>query len=289
MEQLPPLVKLAEGGGADFRSGKPERYVPTGLAPLDDLILGCVASEMILIAGAPGQGKTSLATQILLTAAQNGHPAALLSLEMGRLAVRNRLVSSLTGIDMQILRTRKWGSKKQQSQAVEAADFLASIPLYVDDRAGLGPEAVKETIVGWGQQGIEIGAVDYIQQMGGTGDNRVTQVGAAARACKDGAKAADIPIIAISSLNRSASQREDKKPRLSDLRDSGELEYVADTVLMFHYPEDDLMADVRVCDIYALKQRNGPTGIASCMFDKPRTQFREYDPEKDGGNNEDRH
>lgn len=273
-EELPPLSLIGEGGGQDFTAGEPERYVATGIKPLDDLILGVVAGEMTLIAGAPGQGKTSLATQVLLTAAQDGRPAALLSLEMGRRAVRNRLVSSLTGIDMRTLRTREWESKKQQAQAVEAAEFLASIPLYVDDRSGLGPEAVYETITAWGKRGIEIGAVDYLQQMGGTGDNRVSQVGAAARAVKDGAKDADIPVICISSLNRNANSREDKRPRLSDLRDSGDIEFVIDTCLMFHYPEDDLMEDIRVCDIHVLKQRNGPTGIASCEFDKPKTMFR---------------
>lgn len=255
--------------------GPPETFVPSGVKAIDSLILGAVAGELLLIAGNPGQGKTALAVQWAMTGAQNGTPSAILSLEMSRRALRNRLISSLTGIPMQVLRTREWPSEKHRQKAVEASEFLASIPLYVDDRSGLDAAQVYESITSWKDRGIGLGFVDYIQRMGGESESRVQQVGEAVRAIKNAAKDADLPMIALSSLNRMGNTSE--KPRLSHLRDSGDIEFEADTILMFHYPEDDLYDDVRQCDIHVMKQRNGPTGVASVRFNKPATRFEDIE------------
>lgn len=271
----PPLLLLGSGAAEDFETGPPERWVPSTLKVLDNLILGAVASELLLIAGNPGQGKTALAMQWAMSAAQNGERSAILSLEMGRRALRNRLISGLTGIPMQMLRTRQWASKKHQQRAVEAGEYLASIPLYVDDRSGLDAQQVYDTITAWKKDGIGIGFIDYIQRMGGDSDSRVQQVGEAVRAIKSGAKDTDIPIVALSSLNRTANTGE--KPKMSWLRETGDLEFEADTILMFHYPDDDLYEDIRACDIHVLKQRNGPTGVASVRFNKPATQFEDVE------------
>lgn len=119
--------------------------------------------------------------------------------------------------------------------------------------------------------------VDYIQQMSGANDSRVVQVGDAVRAIKAAAKDAQLPVIALSAISR-AGASDNRMPKLSDLRDSGDLEFVADTVLMFHYPEDDEHEEVRIADIHVLKQRNGPTGIVPVQFNKPATRF---EPRKD--------
>lgn len=272
-DPLPPLALLGEGANEDFNSGVPEVYVPSGIKSLDDLILGAVAGECLLIAGAPGQGKTSLAVQWAERAAGEGIKSAILSLEMGRRALRNRLISSMTGIDMKVLRTREWASPKQRENAILAAEYLAGIPLYIDDRSGLDATKVYDTILAWKARGIGLGVIDYLQLMAGANESRVTQVGDAVRAIKSAAKDADLPIILLSALNRNANSREDKRPRVSDLRDSGDIEFVGDTILMFHYPDDDLMEDIRVCDVHVVKQRNGPTGIASMLFNKPATKF----------------
>jgi replicative DNA helicase len=269
----PPLELLGATGAADYEAGHPERYVPSLLPPLDAMILGAVAGELVLIAGKPGDGKTSLAMQWAVSSAQNGVAAGVLSLEMGRRSLLNRLVSGMTGIPMPMLRTRSWASPAHKRRAIEAAELLASIPLYVDDRSGLDAPRVYDTIRYWGQQGIQLVVVDYVQRMGGASDSRNQQVGDAVRALKSGAKDADVPVIAISSLNRQGSGSE--KPKMSWLRESGDLEYEADTVLMFHYPEDDENEDVRACDIHVIKQRNGPTGVASVQFNKPATRFEE--------------
>lgn len=269
--KTPALSRLGDGAAEDFESGPPEKFVPSGIATLDALILGAVAGEMLMIAGAPGQGKTSLAMQWAITAAQGGIPAAIQSLEMGRRALRNRLISSLTGLPMSMLRTREWPGAKQKKLAIEAAEYLSQIPLYVDDRSGLDGQQVYDSVMAWKQQGIQLGVVDYIQRMGGISESRVQQVGEAVRFLKNGAKDADIPLIVLSSLNRSGGNGD--VPKMAHLRDSGDLEFETDTLLMFHYPEDDLMDDIRVCDIHVMKQRNGPTGIAEALFNKPQTRF----------------
>jgi replicative DNA helicase len=269
---VPDLVLLGEGGAEDVVNGPPEEFVPSGLASLDNLILGAVAGEVLLIAGDAGRGKTSLAMQWAIGATEAGVPAAVLSLEMGKRALRNRLISGLTGIEMQVLRTKKWVSPKQKQLAAEAAEYLASLPLYADDRGGLDGQKVYDTIVTWKEQGIKLVVVDYLQQMTGDNESRVTQVGDAIRKVKEAAKATDIPIILLSSLNRQGSQSTGT-PKRSWLRDSGDIEFVSDTILMLHYPEEDENEDIRICDIHCVKQRNGPTGVASVRFNKRATRF----------------
>lgn len=274
IEQL-PLDLLGEGAQEDYDRTEPEVYVPSGLSQLDDLILGAVAGEVILVAGAPGQGKTALAVQWAMNAAANAIPSAILSMEMGRRALRNRLISGMTGISMRVLRTREFANPKQRKLAKDTAGILASLPLYVDDRSGLDAEKAYRTIMNWKEQGMGFGIVDYLQLMSGANESRVTQVGDAIRAVKSAAKAADLPIMVLSSLNRSSANADNRTPKLSDLRDSGDIEYVGDTILMFHYPNDDLYEDVRLCDVHVMKQRNGPTGVASFQFNKPATRFEE--------------
>lgn len=270
-----PLVRLGDGAMEDFRNDKPEIFIPSPLASLNEIILGAISSELLMIAGQPSQGKTALGMQWAVNAAEQGTTAAVLSMEMGRRALRNRLVASLTGIPIKMLRTREWAGDKQRSLAVEAAEYLNGLPLYVDDRSGLDGQQVYDTLLSWKKQGVGLAVIDYLQQMSGANESRVTQVGDAVRAVKAGAKDADLPVILISSLNRAANSRADGKPRMSDMRDSGDIEFVADTILMFHYPEDDLMEDIRQVDIHVMKQRNGPTGIASVLFNKPKTIFEE--------------
>ncbi len=268
--KTPALQLLGSGGIDEYSTGKPEIFVPSGLQALDKLILGAVNTELILVAGRPGEGKTALAMQWAEREAGSGGMAAVLSLEMSRRALRNRMIATLTGIPMQMLRTRDWASDKHRQKAVEAAQYLSELPLYVDDRSGLDAQAVYDTLTGWGQQGVTLAIIDYVQRMGGEGESRNQQVGDAVRAIKSAAKDGGIPIVAISSLNRKS---DGGKPSMSWLRESGDLEFEADTVLMFHYPEDDEYEDVRMCDIHVVKQRNGPTGVASVQFNKPSTKF----------------
>lgn len=269
---IAPLENVGDVG-VDLLVSEPQAYVPTGIKPLDDIIIGIVAGEATLIAGPPGHGKTALSMQILYDAALSGVKAAILSMEMGKRALAQRLISTLSGVPTEVLRKRNW-SKAQKAAAEKAATQLRDVPLFAYAAAGATPDQAGEIIRSWKEQGVGIVAVDYLQQMRSDNESRQVQVGEAARAVKGAAAEADMPLIVISSLNRASVARgADAEPRLSDLRDSGELEYVFDTILMFHYPSDDAKEDIRSADIHVMKQRNGPTGIASVIFNRPKTRF----------------
>jgi replicative DNA helicase len=273
--ELPPLYRVGEGAVEDYDDATPEVFIPSPLEGLNEMILGAVSAELVIVAGKPGDGKTAFVMQWLLETAQNGNPSAIMSLEMGRRTLRNRLVSGVTGIPMRTLRTKEWPSEKHKQAAKEAGAWLNELPLFVDDRSGLAPDAVYSTIVSWKQRGVTLGVVDYVQNIGGENDSRVVQVGDAVKAVKNAAKDADLPIIAVSSLNR--SNTDNRAPRLSDLRDSGELEFVGDTIIMFHYPDgpDDKDQPTRQVDMHVLKNKNGPCGIASALFKQAGTTFSE--------------
>lgn len=256
-----------------MKRSKPVSFIPTPLAELDSLLIGWVNGELILLAGKPGDGKTSLAVQSLLVTAQNIGPAAILSLEMKQEGLKNRLIGQLTGLDRETILRRPW-SKTTEKQLQPAADYLSELPLYIDDRSGLSPERVYKSILSWREQGIVLGAVDYMQLIRSGNDSRAVQVSEAVQAVKEGARDADIPIIAISSTNRAAGQREEQIPRMSDLKESGDLEYTADCILMFRYPNGESdNQPILPADIHVKKQRNGPTGVVSVQFNKPATRF----------------
>ncbi len=269
------LRKLGRGAAQRYAERASRVWVPSGLKPLDKIIVGAVGGEVTLIASPPSYGKTALAMQWITTAAQNGLDAAILSMEMPEDGLLNRLVGGLTGIDSEVLLTGKWKDAAQLKLAQQAADYLDSIPMFIDDRGNVDGGKAYEAIRSWKAAGIGVGVIDYLQLMSGMGENRVTQVGDAIRAIKAGAKETGLPIIVVSSTNRSASNRESSKPRMSDLRDSGDIEFAADTIIMMHYPNEDENDNLRLCDLYVLKHRNGPTGIASVKFNKPATRFEE--------------
>jgi replicative DNA helicase len=268
-----PVPQLIGDVGLELIQGEPQQYVPTGIAAIDDIIVGIVAGEVTLVAAKPSQGKTALAMQILEYAAGKlGLPSAIISMEMGAKALSQRMISARSGVPTKVLRTRMW-SPKQEEAAIKAAKELNGLPLYVDDRSGLTGQQVYDAVGYFKDAGIGIVGIDYLQLMSGVGENRQGQVGEAMRLIKSAAKDFEMPVVALSQVNRASEQRENTKPRMSDLRDSGELEQVGDTILMAHYPEDDLMEDVRLCDWHVVKQRNGPTGVASTRFNKPRGRF----------------
>jgi replicative DNA helicase len=272
MESTIPAPFLIGDVASDLLHGKPQQYVPTGLKALDDIIVGAVHGELMLVAAKPGQGKTSLLMTILENAAKRNVLGGVFSMEMGRRALTMRRIAGVSGVPIRAIRTGET-SPKQKASIQKAAATLKNLPLYIDDRGGLSGPQIKETMGLWKEMGIVVVGLDYIQLMSGENESRQVQVGEAVRAVKEGAVLYDLPVIALSQLNRASDARENKLPRMSDLRDSGELEQVADTIMMFHYPEDDEDQPERVCDIHVVKQRNGPTGIASVMFKREQTRF----------------
>lgn len=275
IEEIPALRSIGDIDEAAAKEG-PVRYVPTGIAALDRVILGVINSDVTIIAGRPGQGKTSLGVQILENSAMASFKTGFLSMEMSAFALRMRMISARTGIDFFSL-LKGQISPKQRKAVIEARKDIQRMKdtLFIDDRGGLTDDDVYSTLGEWKKQGITMVGIDYLQLIRGRNESRQVQVGDAAKAVKAAAKAFDLPIILLSQLNRSGETREDKLPRLSDLRDSGEIEQVADTVLMFHYPDDDKEEPVRTVDIHVLKQRNGPSTRVSMRFNQQSFRFEE--------------
>lgn len=270
---VPPLAPL--GDWWKGRGKKPTgAYFPTGLASLDAIIKGVWSHSLTLVGGPPGHGKTVLAVQTGMYAAEHGNPAAMLSLEMPRIAIEGRAVSTGTNIDFDTLMTAEL-TKPQIKVAEKAVKVLRNLPFYVDDRAGLNANRVYETLKTWGKRdGIKVAIIDFLQYIRGESESKVKQVEDSCQAAKDAAKETGMAVIAISSLNRGAANRSDTKPRLQDLRDSGALEFIADMILMFEYPNaGDRTLPKRLCNLHVLKNRNGKTGEAPLYFMQSRFHF----------------
>lgn len=273
-----PEPRLLFDGFHERLNSKPPNFLESGLAPLDEIIVGLPESELILIAAQPSQGKTALAMQMSANIAVNGDAVGFFSMEMSRGQLADRLACSVAGIDSNRLRNRGRVplSPKEIRILNEIIKENAKLPIFVDDRGGLSAEKIYTTAQTWKEKyNVKAIFLDYIQLTEDGNENRQEGIGSAARIFKKIAKELSVPFVALSQLNRASSSRESRTPKLSDLRDSGQLEQIADTVLMFSYPnspEDDL-DNIRQCEIHVKKQRNGPTGIANVMFDKVFTKF----------------
>jgi replicative DNA helicase len=253
-------------------------YIPTGLPSLDDLLVGLFPDELTIIAGNPGEGKSSLGLQVAEYAAVNGVPVGIFSLEMSKMALAMRLASTKSGVDMRRLRGRLADplTKAEKAAITEASQFYAELPMFVDDSSLTTGQVVYDNVPVWVQKlGVQLVVIDHLTHMPSLAENRVNETGQNAKMIRAACKEARIPFLLLTQCNRAQSLRENKRPRMSDLRDSGEIEQVADNILMFHYPEDDASDDVRVCDIHVIKHRNGQTGIASVRFDRKHTRFTE--------------
>ncbi|HJP67362.1 MAG TPA: replicative DNA helicase [Sphingomicrobium sp.] len=284
----------------------------TGLDSLNNKIGGLHKSDLIIVAGRPGMGKSSLATNIAFNAAKRmlqdqedgieaaksaGAPVALFSLEMSADQLATRILAEQSGISSENLRMGRISQQEFRSLARAAAE-LQSLPLYIDDTPGLTIAALRTRARRLKRQkGIGIVIVDYLQLLqgsgkGSAGDNRVQEISEISRGLKQLAKELDAPVIALSQLSRAVEQREDKRPQLSDLRESGSIEQDADIVL-FIYREDYYLAARQPADdhpeidkwreemarVYGLaevivaKQRHGSTGKIRVKFDSRITKF----------------
>ena len=284
----------------------------TGLDSLNSKIGGLHKSDLIIVAGRPGMGKSSLATNIAFNAAKRmlqdqedgietaksaGAPVALFSLEMSADQLATRILAEQSGISSENLRMGRISQQEFRSLARAAAE-LQSLPLYIDDTPGLTIAALRTRARRLKRQkGIGIVIVDYLQLLqgsgkGSAGDNRVQEISEISRGLKQLAKELDAPVVALSQLSRAVEQREDKRPQLSDLRESGSIEQDADIVL-FIYREDYYLAARQPADdhpeidkwreemarVYGLaevivaKQRHGSTGKVRVKFDSRITKF----------------
>ena len=254
--------------------------VPTGFYDLDRMTSG-LPGDMVVLAARPSMGKTAFAINIAEHVALNeGLPVAVFSMEMGASQLAVRVVGSIGRIDQGHLRTGKL-SDDEWPRLTEAIEKLRTVSLHIDETPGLTPSELRANARRLARQCGKLGliVVDYLQLMSGSGgsggDNRATELGEISRGLKMLAKELQCPVIALSQLNRSVEQRTDKRPMMSDLRESGAIEQDAD-IIMFIYRDDYYNKDSKdpgVAEIIIGKQRNGPTGTVRLTFLKNLTRF----------------
>ncbi len=299
----------------------------TGLTSVNEKIGGLHDSDLVILAGRPGMGKTSLATNIAYNAADRlmrdiddgisteksvGAAVAFFSLEMSADQLATRILAEQSGINSESLRTGKI-SREDFQQLSFASQRLAELPLYIDDTAALTIAALRTRARRLKRRhGIGLIVVDYLQLLHGTGranDNRVNEISEISRGLKALAKELDLPVIALSQLSRAVEQRDDKRPMLSDLRESGSIEQDADMV-WFVFREDyyvaarepkrpnegddaktheahaswaeDMERVFGLAELIVAKQRHGATGKVRLRFEPRITRFSDLAEESQG-------
>ncbi len=252
--------------------------VPTGFVDLDKLLGGLQPSDLIIIAARPGQGKTSLLLSIAKNAAQlHRKHVAIFSLEMSNEQLVQRLIAHETGINSQRLRTGRL-HEDEWSVFTHAIEVLSQTRMFLDDTAGITPLQLRTKCRRLQMEhGLDLVIVDYLQLMSGDTrtENRVQEVSYISRHLKIMARELNVPVIAAAQLSRAVEQRSDKRPVLSDLRESGSLEQDAD-IVMFIYRADQYQEDTikkNVAEIIVAKHRNGPVGSVELVFREDLAKF----------------
>ncbi len=259
--------------------------LPTGFVDLDRMTSGLQPGEMVVVAGRPSMGKTALAMNIAESAALDSKKAvAVFSMEMSGPQLAMRMIGSVGRVDQHQLRT---GTFKEEDwpRLVDAVGKLNDAQLYIDDTAGLNVLEVRSRARRLHRQcgGLALIVVDYLQLMSGTAsggreENRATEIAEISRSLKGIAKELKLPVIALSQLNRSVDSRQDKRPMMSDLRESGAIEQDAD-VILFIYRDEVYNADSPrkgIAELIIAKQRNGPVGKVDLTFLGKYTRFENY-------------
>ena len=254
--------------------------VRTGFYEFDKMTSGLQPGDMIVLAARPSMGKTSLAINIAEhVALEEGLPVAVFSMEMGASQLAVRIVGSIGRIDQGHLRTGKL-SDEEWPRLTEAIEKLRTVSLHIDETPGLSTSELRANARRLARQYGRLGliVVDYLQLMStsSSGDeNRATAVGEISRGLKMLAKELKCPVIALSQLSRGVESRTDKRPMMSDLRESGAIEQDAD-IIMFIYRDDYYNKESKepgVAEVIISKHRNGPTGTVKLAFLKPITKF----------------
>jgi replicative DNA helicase len=275
-ESFPKIEKLFEN--KTFVTG-----VPTGFEDIDKKTRGLQAGDLVIVAARPSMGKTSLVLNICQHVATHGGVAGFFSLEMSKESLFMRMLASEAKIDMYRLLSGQIG-QKEYGQITHALETLSEGQLFIDDTAGIGVMEMRAKARRLkAEHGLNLLAIDYVQLMTGRGrfENRNLELASISRSLKGLAKELSVPIIVLSQLSRAPEGRSDKRPMLSDLRESGALEQDADVVCMIFreemYKTDDTPADSDgVAEIIIAKQRNGPTGTVKLTFLREQTRFANY-------------
>ncbi|QBR84548.1 replicative DNA helicase [Legionella israelensis] len=274
------LVRAVEKIDALYHSGETITGLPTGLSDLDKMTSGLQPSDLIIVAGRPSMGKTSLVMNMAEHAAiESRKPVLVFSMEMPADSLAMRMMSSLGRIDQHRIRTGKL-EDDDWPRVTSAVHMLSEAPLFIDDTPALTPAEMRARARRLAKEHGQLGliVVDYLQLMkvpGFKADNRTAEISEISRSLKALAKELDVPVIALSQLNRSLEQRHDKRPVMSDLRESGAIEQDADLICFIYRDEvyNEESPDKGTAEIIVAKQRNGPIGRVRVAFLGKYTRF----------------
>jgi replicative DNA helicase len=260
-------------------AGRGSLPISTGFDSLNNVIGGFKKGQLIIVAARPAVGKSAIALNFSLFALEQV-PVLFFSQEMSRVELASRALAFYSDVPLHVIDGTKRPTGEQVRQLIEASQFLRKNELWIDDRSHLSPSEIARTVRREMRRiGAKLVVVDYLQRMNHdktAGDTTTRQVGETAKQMKTLARNCDVPVICLAQLNRGVEGRGDGKPRLSDLRDSGEIEQEADVVLMLHpherNPSDPTLQQI---DVLIEKQRNGPTSLVTLDYRRPATRFEE--------------
>lgn len=251
--------------------------VPTGFIDLDRMLGGLQRSDLLIVAARPGMGKSSWLNSVVMNAARMNQRVALFSLEMSNEQLVQRFVSAETNIPSHKLREGKL-DEKDWSQFVAATQYIGTLPIYMDDTPALSTSDLRSKARRLHLEfGLDLIVIDYLQLMTTPyrSENRVQEISYISRSLKQLARELNVPVVSAAQLSRAVEQRNDKRPQLSDLRESGSIEQDSD-VVMFIYRDAYYNPDSpegNKAEIHIAKHRNGPTGVVELIFIPALTQF----------------
>jgi replicative DNA helicase len=253
--------------------------IPCGFYDLDAMTSGFQRSDLIIVAGRPSMGKTAFCLNLAHNIASLYKlPIAVFSLEMSKEQLVQRLLASEAGIESGYLRSGRI-SQTQWEPLSRAIGSLSEMPIFIDDTPNITVTEMRSQARRLqAEVGTELGliVIDYLQLMEGAGDNRVQELSRITRSLKGLARELSVPVIALSQLSRGVEARTNKRPMLSDLRESGSIEQDADLVIMLYRDEyyNSDTAERGIAEVIIAKHRNGPTGVVRLLFDPQFTKFK---------------
>jgi replicative DNA helicase len=284
LEIGPLLTEVVERIDTLYHTANPSDVTgtPTGFVDLDRMTSGMHGGELIIVAGRPSMGKTAFSMNVgEYVAVEYGLPVAVFSMEMPGTQLVMRMLGSIGRLDQHRMRTGRL-TDEDWPKLTHAVQKMSEAQIFIDETGGLNPMELRSRARRLSRQCGKLGLIiiDYLQLMSGssTGENRATEISEISRSLKSLAKELDVPVIALSQLNRGLEQRPNKRPVMSDLRESGAIEQDADVILFIYRDEvyNPDSQDKGTAEIIIGKQRNGPIGPVRLTFLGQHTKFDNY-------------
>lgn len=264
--------RLAEGDAT-------AKGIQTGFRDLDNILVGLQPGDLVIVAARPSMGKTAFVLNAAVNVALVGIPVGIVSLEMRAKALASRMITAEARVDIAPLRNGRPLTPEASARMATAAGHIHTLPIFVDDHpmSQLPRLSAKVTNL-VRNEGVRLVVIDYLQLMEGTGENRTQEVSGLSRGLKNLAGQLEVPIVVLSQLSRKVEERGNKRPMLSDLRESGSIEQDADVTMFLYRPEYYAPEDQRhllegQAELIVAKQRNGPIGMVPLRFHKEYARF----------------